>query len=275
MTKNRGVASARTQQAAFAANRFGAISPPAKLARFLGCDPGCYIRFHPGFEPESERVLNIGSSKVPIFVTTEDLNEATANVSRTAWKHPEFYHASPAVRAKAIRWIWSNESQKGALDSKQFDDPRSLASQALNLVILDQIIEAWEHEARYVRRGLASNPREAAEWGAQLVKYGDPQQRLFLKKIFQVVRVGYNVYRLEDGEDPVFLGEATTLAKAKAIAAKRDRNAGLPKSLYGTARAAGHVAGMSAPDGDELNGQNDVVWLKNNVGAIPTLWVVR
>ena len=57
--------------------------------------------------------------------------------------------------------------------------------------------------------------------------------------------VGYNVYEAPDGCAETYLGQVTSLRAARSLAA---RGGGLEESLYGTARAAGHCAGMSAPD---------------------------
>lgn len=56
----------------------------------------------------------------------------------------------------------------------------------------------------------------------------------------------YNVYRAPDGCAEEFLGEASSLREARRMAAHGAR--GLEASLYGTARAAGHVNGDQAPD---------------------------
>lgn len=56
----------------------------------------------------------------------------------------------------------------------------------------------------------------------------------------------YNVYRAPDGCAEEFLGEASSLREARRMAAHGAR--GLEASLYGTARAAGHVNGDRAPD---------------------------
>jgi hypothetical protein len=57
------------------------------------------------------------------------------------------------------------------------------------------------------------------------------------------------VYEAPEGCDPSFCGEYDTLADAQAAAVTEP--AGLEKSLWDTARAAGHCAGMSAPEGGE------------------------
>lgn len=57
--------------------------------------------------------------------------------------------------------------------------------------------------------------------------------------------IGYNVYRLPDGCTEEFAGFVETQEQAEQLA-KRGKT--LPQSLYGTARAAGHCAGLYAPD---------------------------
>jgi len=59
--------------------------------------------------------------------------------------------------------------------------------------------------------------------------------------------VGYNVYYAPDGCDSSFVGFAETIEDARAMAGQ----GGLEKSLWDTARAAGHCAGMTAPEGEE------------------------
>jgi len=58
-------------------------------------------------------------------------------------------------------------------------------------------------------------------------------------------RIGYNVYHAPDGSDESFLGFVSSLRAARKLAAHGDE---LPRSLYDTAQAAGHCAGISAPD---------------------------
>lgn len=55
---------------------------------------------------------------------------------------------------------------------------------------------------------------------------------------------GYNVYRAADGCDEEYFGFASSLRTARIMC----RGSALPRSEYGTARAAGHCAGLSAPD---------------------------
>lgn len=55
---------------------------------------------------------------------------------------------------------------------------------------------------------------------------------------------GYNVYRAQDGCAEEYFGFASTLRSAR----KMIRGSALPRSLYATARAAGHCGGLSAPD---------------------------
>lgn len=57
--------------------------------------------------------------------------------------------------------------------------------------------------------------------------------------------VGYNVYRAPDGCGESYYGFAKTLDDAKALAAS---GPSIEEALYDTARAAGHCAGIPAPD---------------------------
>ena len=57
--------------------------------------------------------------------------------------------------------------------------------------------------------------------------------------------VGYNVYHAPDGSAPSYYGFVATIDEAKALAAKGRT---LESSLWDTARAAGHCAGLYAPD---------------------------
>ena len=59
-------------------------------------------------------------------------------------------------------------------------------------------------------------------------------------------KIGYNVYHAPDGGSESYLGFVTSLKAARHLAAVGGNE--LPESLYGTAQAAGHVYGMSAPD---------------------------
>lgn len=54
------------------------------------------------------------------------------------------------------------------------------------------------------------------------------------------------MYEAPDGCAETYLGYADTLDEARELA--RSATKGLPEHLYETARAAGHVNGMSAPD---------------------------
>jgi hypothetical protein len=59
----------------------------------------------------------------------------------------------------------------------------------------------------------------------------------------------YNVYYAPDGGAETFLGEAASLGAATARAHRHLRDGGgLAEAMYETARAAGHVDGMAAPD---------------------------
>lgn len=55
----------------------------------------------------------------------------------------------------------------------------------------------------------------------------------------------YRVELAEDGCDVEFAGDCDTIKEARALASSNPTT--LPKSLYDTAKAAGHVAGMNAP----------------------------
>lgn len=58
----------------------------------------------------------------------------------------------------------------------------------------------------------------------------------------------YNVYHAPDGGSVTYLGQATSLRAARALVARTPHGGGLPECLWATARAAGHCAGMRAPD---------------------------
>ena len=66
-------------------------------------------------------------------------------------------------------------------------------------------------------------------------------------------RQTYRVYEAAVGSDLVFCGELDDLRDAMKFA--NSEPAGLPKSLWDTARVAGHVGGLLAPDlrGDEAD----------------------
>ena len=57
----------------------------------------------------------------------------------------------------------------------------------------------------------------------------------------------YRVYRAPEGCDSSFCGEYDTLAEAQQAA--ETEPAGLERSLWDTARAAGHCGGLTAPSG--------------------------
>jgi len=57
--------------------------------------------------------------------------------------------------------------------------------------------------------------------------------------------IGYRVYHAPEGGDLAYCGDASTLRQARRLAG----GGGLPRSMWDTARAAGHVCGMTAPDG--------------------------
>lgn len=62
----------------------------------------------------------------------------------------------------------------------------------------------------------------------------------------QHILTRYRVYKAEEGSCPSFCGEYDTYDEAAAVA--ESEPAGLSKSLWGTAYAAGHAAGQFAPD---------------------------
>jgi len=71
-------------------------------------------------------------------------------------------------------------------------------------------------------------------------------------------KIGYNVYHAPEGGAESYLGFVKSLKAAKKLAAHGGRNE-LPEYLYDTARAAGHVYGLSAPD-------------KENEASEPSAW---
>ena len=81
----------------------------------------------------------------------------------------------------------------------------------------------------------------------------------------------YHVYRAAEGQDESFLGMAETLDDARALAATATE--GLPASLYETARAAGHVDGLYAPDksgeADAESGEHEWAGPQNEHVIVP------
>jgi hypothetical protein len=59
-----------------------------------------------------------------------------------------------------------------------------------------------------------------------------------------MTKTGYNVYYAPEGGPEEFLGEVESLAEAYEL----EGGQSLPSAMWDTARAAGHVDGMSAPD---------------------------
>lgn len=57
----------------------------------------------------------------------------------------------------------------------------------------------------------------------------------------------YRIYDAPEGCDQIFCGEYDTLAEAQEAA--DGEPGGLPRSMWDTARAAGHCGGLTAPDG--------------------------
>ena len=76
--------------------------------------------------------------------------------------------------------------------------------------------------------------------------------------------LGYNVYNATPGDDLVFIGHADTLAEARELTKAAD---GLAMSDWGTARAAGHCAGQTAPKGEEDDDR--IEWLSGDFCAVP------
>jgi len=56
----------------------------------------------------------------------------------------------------------------------------------------------------------------------------------------------YHVYYAPDGCDDCYVGEAASLDEARALMESGQK--GLERSLWDTARAAGHCAGLVAPE---------------------------
>lgn len=67
----------------------------------------------------------------------------------------------------------------------------------------------------------------------------------------------YRVYKCSDGSGSEYCGEFDTLAEAQAHAEREPM--GLPESEYGTARAAGHGAVMTAP-GPGVESEEPISW---------------
>jgi hypothetical protein len=68
----------------------------------------------------------------------------------------------------------------------------------------------------------------------------------------------YRVYRAEDASDPAFCAEYDTRAEAQECAEREPD--GLEKSMWETARAAGHVGGQVAPDAAGIEADEPVSW---------------
>lgn len=77
--------------------------------------------------------------------------------------------------------------------------------------------------------------------------------------------IGYNVYYCVDGCEPEFCGFEATKHAARKLA----RGPRLPKYLWGTARAAGHVNGITAPEGPEADEPVEWFGRGNNFCLIP------
>lgn len=71
--------------------------------------------------------------------------------------------------------------------------------------------------------------------------------------------IKYRVELAQDGCDVEFAGDCDTLAEARELAATTPRT--LPRSMYDTARAAGHVAGMTAPVGGSAEPTEPIEWI--------------
>lgn len=84
------------------------------------------------------------------------------------------------------------------------------------------------------------------------------------QKNSDVVVVGYNVYYAPDGCDESYVGFADTMDDAKAMVGSD----GLPGSLYDSARAAGHCAGMTAPN-KSREIEEAAIWLDECYCAVP------
>ena len=76
----------------------------------------------------------------------------------------------------------------------------------------------------------------------------------------------YNLYYAPDGCDEEYVGEYASLEEASVAAAAGKR--GLEKSLWDTARAAGHCGGLYAPE--TMNETEDAYeWLSEFHVAVP------
>jgi hypothetical protein len=80
---------------------------------------------------------------------------------------------------------------------------------------------------------------------------------------------GYNVYHAPDGCDPEFIGWVPDLEEAQSFVGL----SGLPKSLWGVARAAGHCGGMYAPEGEEDD--DNITWLEGDDGCYCAVAIIK
>lgn len=76
--------------------------------------------------------------------------------------------------------------------------------------------------------------------------------------------IGYNVYRAREGCGGEFFGFAETLDDARRMI----DGPALAEHLYATARAAGHVCGITAPD-TRGEAEDKAVWLTGDCVAVP------
>lgn len=81
--------------------------------------------------------------------------------------------------------------------------------------------------------------------------------------------IAYNVYRAPEGSGESFLGRVDTLEAAYALVGGPE----LPEHLYDTARAAGHVGGLAAPEkaAESEDGPSEWFGPRSEYCAVPVL----
>lgn len=130
---------------------------------------------------------------------------------------------------------------------------RSVREMAENIdSLLDDAVDAYE-------RGDLDETRKAllAAYAAESEAGDEPATKDLADRLLSDVLTMYRVYEAPEGCSQIFCGEFPTLQEAVACADSEP--AGLEKSLWDTARAAGHCGGMSAPEGGE-EGDEPLSW---------------
>lgn len=149
-------------------------------------------------------------------------------------------------------------SEDGPLSDRDLAEALAAKAKSVwdDMVAIEELLA--EAVAAYERGDLAACLEALSSAGHAESDHGDDPSTSDLADRLLEPRVTFRVYRAPDGCDAEFVGEYDTQEEAEDAAEKA--TSGLPRSMWDTARAAGHVAGLYAPSAEGEEDEEPESW---------------